>query len=97
MAKCANCANEAFYTYAITTDFGIDYCSRHVPRFLHAQKLSGMMKLRGESEPVQEIIVEPVVETAEEPAVEEAVLEEVVEPAPTPAPKKKTTTKKKTA
>lgn len=55
MAKCANCASEAFYTYAITTDFGIDYCSRHVPKFLHAQKVSGMMPLRT---PVVEVVEE---------------------------------------
>ena len=90
MAKCANCANEAFYTYAITTAFGIDYCSRHVPKFLQAQKNAGMLPLRVASQPV----VEPA-PTVEEPLVEEAVIEEVVvEPAPTP--KKKTAPKKKT-
>lgn len=66
MAKCANCANEAFYTYALTKDFGIDYCSRHVPRFLHSQKVSGMLPLRKE-----ELIVEETVEveTAIEPEI----------------------------
>lgn len=63
MAKCANCTNEAFYTYAITRDLGIDYCSRHVPRFLHAQKTSGMLPLRA---PAVEVVSE---ETAEEVVV----------------------------
>ena len=84
MAKCANCANEAFYTYAITAAFGIDYCSRHVPKFLQAQKNAGMLALRVETPVVPEPIVEPEI-VVEEP---------VVEPAPTP--KKKTTSKKKT-
>lgn len=79
MAKCANCTGEAFFTYAITSSFGINYCSRHVPKFLQSQKNAGMLTLRVEK---------PVVE--ETPAVEEVV----VEPAPTPkkksTPKKKT-------
>jgi hypothetical protein len=94
MAKCANCANEAYYTYAITPTFGIDYCSRHVPKFLHAQKISGMMPLRGVAESAVE---EPVIE---EPVIEEPVVEEVAAPVEepvvkTPAPKK--STKKKTS
>jgi len=80
MAKCANCANEAFYTYALTVDFGIDYCSRHVPRFLQNQKVSGMLPLRE-----QVVVVEP-----EAPVVEAVLAEDV------PVTPKKTTTRKKT-
>lgn len=64
MAKCANCANEAFYTYAITRDLGIDYCSRHVPRFLHSQKTSGMLPLRVTKAVVEEVVSEATDEAA---------------------------------
>lgn len=90
MAKCANCANEAFYTYAITPTFGIDYCSRHVPKFLLSQKKSGMMPLREVPAPVVE---KPITEELVE---EEPVVEEMVE-VPVKAPTTKKTTKKKTA
>lgn len=89
MAKCANCTSEAFFTYAITSKFGIDYCSRHVPKFLQAQKNAGMLPLRVEKVDVPAPVVEePVVEELEIPEV-------VVETAPTP--KKKAAPKKKTA
>jgi hypothetical protein len=58
MTKCANCENGAIYTYAITPTYGIDYCSRHVPKFLHAQKVAGLIPLR-EVKPV--VIEEPIV------------------------------------
>jgi hypothetical protein len=34
MAKCANCEQDALYTYVISESFGIDYCSRHLPAFV---------------------------------------------------------------
>lgn len=91
MTKCANCPQEAFYTYPITATFGIHYCSRHVPKFLAGQKSVGMLPLRvteavvevaptpkkskAKSEPVVEV-VEPVEEITE--VVEEVPVEEVV-------------------
>lgn len=61
MAKCANCTNEAFYTYALTATYGIDYCSRHVPKFLHIQKVSGMLPLRTPAVVEETVVEEPVV------------------------------------
>jgi hypothetical protein len=98
MAKCANCSSEAFYTYAITPSYGIDYCSRHVPKFLQGQKNAGMLPLRvaeiSDSVAPAPVVEEPVVEEA--PVVEEevvlppkksskkkAVVEPLVEEAPT--------------
>ena len=69
MSKCANCPNEAFFTYALTETYGIDYCSRHVPRFLHKQKNAGVMPLR-----VQEpaVVEEPKKAPKKKPVVEES-------------------------
>lgn len=79
MAKCANCASEAFFTYAITKTYGIDYCSRHVPKFLQAQKNAGMLPLRLIEEPV----VEPTPTAPKTSKKKVAVVEPVVEEAPT--------------
>lgn len=79
MAKCANCVNEAFYTYAITPTYGIHYCSRHVPRFLAAQKNAGMLSLRVEEEVVEKAPTPKKSKAKSEPVVEEVVEEPVVE------------------
>lgn len=105
MAKCANCTSEAFFTYAITGTFGINYCSRHVPKFLQAQKNAGMLPLRVDKpEPIivvepTPVVEEPIVEEEPvvEPEIEEAVVEPAPKPTPKPAPKKKAAPKKKTA
>lgn len=87
MAKCANCSSEAFYTYAITKSYGIDYCSRHVPKFLQGQKKAGMLPLR---RPVVEVVVdeplvveEDVVLPPKKSSKKKAVVEPLVEEAPT--------------
>lgn len=48
MASCANCSNDAFYTYQVNESFGISYCSYHVPRFLQDQKNAGLLKTTAE-------------------------------------------------
>lgn len=79
MTKCANCPQEAFYTYPITATFGIHYCSRHVPKFLASQKRIGMLPLRVE-EPVVEATPAPKKSKAKSaPVVEEVVEETLVE------------------
>lgn len=93
MAKCANCEQDAFYTYVVTESFGIDYCSRHLPAF--AAKTQSFV-LTADSEAAQAAAVaeataaatknskkkavEPVVEepVVEEPVAEEPVVEEPV-------------------
>lgn len=81
MTKCANCANEAYFTYAITPTFGIHYCSRHVPRFLAKQKNIGMLPLRVEAPVVTEATPTKKSKAKAEPVVEPEpeVVEEVVE------------------
>lgn len=75
MAKCANCSSEAFYTYAITKTYGIDYCSRHVPKFLQGQKRAGMLPLRV----VKEEVVEPAPTAPKTSKKKATVVEDVVE------------------
>ena len=69
MATCANCVNDALYTYRVTDDFGIDYCQYHLPRFLIDHKNSGLLEVI----PAQVAI--PEIEETSEP---EAVAEEPV-------------------
>lgn len=81
MAKCANCPSEAFFVYQVTANYGIDYCSRHVPKFLQAQKKSGALR---RIEPVApELVAEAVAAKSSKkkaaPVVEEPIVEPVVE------------------
>jgi hypothetical protein len=70
MSKCANCPNEAFFTYALTDTFGIDYCSQHVPKFLQKQKNAGMLPLRVEA---PEVVALPKKVVKKKVELEEAV------------------------
>lgn len=80
MAKCANCPSEAFFVYQVTANYGIDYCSRHVPKFLQAQKKSGALR---RIEPVApELVAEAVAAKGSKKKaapVEEPIVEPVVE------------------
>lgn len=82
MIKCANCSSEAFYTYAITPTYGIHYCSRHVPKFLHNQKKSGMLPLRTVAPVVVETPAPKVSKKKPKVAVEEPVIDAIVEEEP---------------
>ena len=86
MVKCANCAADADYTYAVTPSNLINYCEAHVPNFLKGRKASGQLALV----PVQIVVEAPVEEVptksskkkAAEPVVEETPVEPEVD-APT--------------
>jgi hypothetical protein len=45
MIKCANCAADADYTYAISVGNLINYCEKHLPNFLASRKASGQLAL----------------------------------------------------
>jgi hypothetical protein len=70
MAKCANCATDALYTYKVTDSFSINYCQLHLPKFLNAQKLAGLLKPEVEapkaSKKKSDVVEETPVEEAPE-------------------------------
>jgi hypothetical protein len=75
MIKCANCVDDALYTYKISEELSINYCNSHLPNFLTSRKASGQINL----------VVPAIVE--EEPKVSkkkttEPVVEEVPEEEP---------------
>lgn len=89
MASCANCSNDALYTYKVSEGYGIDYCQYHLPNFLNGLTNSNVVAYTPEfialkEEAVAEAapskkkkasaVVEPVEE--ETPVVEETPVEE---------------------
>ena len=91
MAKCANCINEAPYLYRVTPDFGIPYCSKHVPKFLlselkagnlHVPAVEAEVSAPSKTKASKAKVVEPEVtlepEVLPEPVVEAPVVEEPV-------------------
>jgi hypothetical protein len=40
MVTCANCANNATYTYTIANGFVVYYCDKHLPSFARKQGLA---------------------------------------------------------
>jgi hypothetical protein len=81
MAKCANCSNEAFFAYLVTSSFKILYCSKHIPKFLG--KLSTrLVKISSIEEPViskpKKAKTSVIIEEPEVAAVSEDVVEEDV-------------------
>lgn len=78
MTTCANCANDAIYTYQVTEDYLIHYCHVHVPSFLNGHRLAGKLALKVEEvpEPVVEVAPKSSKKKAEAP-VEETPTEEV--------------------
>lgn len=55
MAKCATCATDALYVYQITSDFGITYCQKHLPKFIAKA---------GTYSTIEPVVAPPVVEVA---------------------------------
>ena len=84
--KCVNCDQQAVYVYEISANQALVYCDSDLPRFLHAHRDGGTLKLVPEWEALQAPapVEEPVVE---EPVVEEAPVEEEPVVAPTTKPK----------
>lgn len=98
MAKCANCANNAAYSYLVTSSSTIEYCTKHLPAFLRTPKYAGRLtKVVVKSAPVVEeplVVQEPAPTKAskkkttpvvEEAPTEEPVIEEPVEVVEVPA------------
>lgn len=91
MVKCANCSLDAIFVYHITGTFSINYCSKHVPKFLlNAKGGSRLSKASAVYAPVLDIPVEETPaktskkktsKVVEEP-IEEPLVEEVVEAEP---------------
>ena len=75
MAKCANCDLDSFYTYSVGDSLTIEYCSKHIPRFLTTPSPTAAL-VAAQAEAFAELNA-----AAAEASVEEAVVEE------TPAPK----------
>jgi hypothetical protein len=92
MAKCANCEQDALYTYVISESFGIDYCSRHLPAFVEKNQsfvlianvdtvqAEAIAEVAATTKSSKKKAADPVVEepVVEEPVVEEPVVEEPV-------------------
>jgi len=53
MANCANCSSDALYVYQITSDYGINYCQRHLPSILSRGHQPNLF-----AAPVEESVVE---------------------------------------
>lgn len=86
MVKCANCPNEALYTYRVPNHFNINYCGKHLPGFLAKRKDSALLALDvpRETEPEVKVSKKKTETVVTEPVVEETVVEEpVVEETPT--------------
>lgn len=66
MATCANCSSDALYVYQIASNYGINYCQRHLPSFLSRGPQPNLFEA-----PVEE----PVVETKTKSKKAEAVAE----------------------
>ena len=79
MIKCANCVDDALYTYKISEELSINYCNSHLPNFLTSRKASGQINL------VVPAIVEDVVEESAKPSKKKEV-DPVVEEAPEEEP-----------
>jgi hypothetical protein len=78
MIKCANCVDDALYTYKISEELSINYCNSHLPNFLTSRKASGQINLvvpaivEEEPKDSKKKTTEPVVEEVpeEEPVAE---------------------------
>lgn len=68
MANCANCESPAQYVYQVSADYSINYCQRHLPRFLYTIRDNGGL---GKPE---------VVVASEEPKAKKKAADPVVTP-----------------
>jgi hypothetical protein len=72
MIKCANCVADALYTYKISEEIFINYCTSHLPNFLASRKASGQLNL----------VVPATVEESAKSSKKKSVVEEVPEEEP---------------
>lgn len=57
MIKCANCSEEALYTYHINSEMSVNYCFDCLPRFLYPKRNAGLLPLE-----IPEVVSEVVPE-----------------------------------
>ena len=79
MAKCANCSKDALYSYNVSSDFVINYCQSHLPRFLYTR--TGDI-LANRIEVVNPTVVEPEVEVLPEIIAQKKAKAKVVKEVP---------------
>jgi hypothetical protein len=76
MASCANCTTTSKYEYKVAASLTINYCDKHLPRFLYSAKKAGLLTPK----PVEVVVETPKASkkkaVAEEPTVEETPTEE---------------------
>lgn len=79
MANCANCSADALYVYQVTKGFGVNYCQKHLPKFI--AKAGTFVNIETV---VEESVPEVVKVSKKKPEVKVEV--PVVEPEPESAP-----------
>jgi len=45
MAVCANCTQEALYTYPVSAGYNLHYCQYHLPKFLTSRRDAGLLPI----------------------------------------------------
>lgn len=80
MASCANCSNDALYTYKVSEEYGIDYCQYHLPNFLNGLTNSNVVVHTPEFDTLKAEVVAEVAPSKKKKAT--PVVEEVVEETP---------------
>jgi hypothetical protein len=76
---CANCSAPALYTYKVSVTKGIDYCGKHLPRFLEARRKAGLLTLTEQHGVALDEAMTKLSKSKKkktEPVVEEPVVEE---------------------
>ena len=76
MYPCANCSAIAEYTYRLNETVATHYCDKHLPNFLNAKKVAGLLPLMTPPVKEEKVSKKKAEAVVEEPAVEEAVAEE---------------------
>ena len=75
MFTCANCSALAKYTHRINGDLMTHFCEEHLPHFLYADKVAGLLTLFVPAVEVEK----PSKKKKDEPVVEESAGEAVEE------------------
>lgn len=65
--KCANCDSSALYVYQITLDAHIEYCAKHLPKFLEPLRKAGNLKTTDEFQRLISSMTQPTAESEVEP------------------------------
>jgi hypothetical protein len=76
MYPCANCSAIAEYTYRLNETVATHYCDKHLPNFLNAKKVAGLLPLMTPPVKEEKAPKKKVEAVTEEPTVEEAVAED---------------------